>query len=181
MNVKHLALLAGGAGLALAAGHFLVVTHEYRLRRRKYFLAREAAQQRGKPLLVIGRPGGWPSTYDCGDVTLDLDPRVLTDCPEGGQVGDVRQLPFADKQFGAVFCSHVLDCLSTPEDVDRAYGELCRVADEVFLCYTLPHNIYWRWISREVRVWINEKDGVVSAQAHPLQRLPRMLKRWLPG
>ena len=173
--------MTAGAGLTLAAGHFLVVAHEYRLRRQKFLLAREAACRRGKPLLVVGRPGGWPSVYGCGDVTVDLDPRVLTDCPEGGQVTDVRDLPFDDRRFGAVFCSHVLDCLSTPEDVEKACQELRRVADEVFLCVTLAQNIYWRWFSREVHVWISEKDGRVTARSRPWRRLGQLIKRCLPG
>ena len=41
---------------------------------------------------------------------------------------DVQALPFDDKEFGVVFCSHVLEHLPSAEVCAQAWGELHRVA-----------------------------------------------------
>ncbi len=97
-----------------------------------FALALGIARSHDKPLLVVGRPTV-ARHYSCGDVTIDLDPAVLSDCPTGGQVADVRDLPFSNAYFGAAFASHVLEHLDNLEDVARAYAELSRVADHVIV------------------------------------------------
>lgn len=139
-----------------------VVKIEYILRWKRYRDARSFAASRGKPLLVVGRPGNRLCIYGCGDVCLDIDDRVGRDCPEGGMVGDVRNIPFSDKHFGAVFCSHILEYLPEVDDGVRAAAEMQRVADRVFLCYTLECNFLWRWFAAEQCLWIfRSKNGVV--------------------
>ena len=162
-----LRVLLGTMALGVLAWQAAVVAGEFALRRRRYREALAAARRRGKPLLVVGRPGGWPRVYGGGDATVDLDPRVARDCPGTAVVADVRQLPFPDGRFGAAFCSHVLDCLPTPQDVACAWAELRRVAEEVFLCTTHPQNLFWRWVAPEIRVWVSPRQGEVSARPRP--------------
>jgi hypothetical protein len=170
---QRFAISAASLGLGVVAWQAWIVAREYFLRHRRYALAKDAALRRGKPLLVVGRPGSGLRIYGCGDVTLDLDPGVLRDCPRSGMVADVRRLPFDTGQFGAAFCSHVLDCLPGPEDVLQAYQELRRVADEVYVCSTSPQNVIWRWLSPEVSTWVSAQDGRIVAKAHP------RVRRWI--
>jgi len=144
-----------------------VVAYEYFLRWHRYRTARAFARSKGKPLLVVGRPGGRLRVYGCGDVTLDTSPKVVSDCPQGGVVGDVRHIPFPDHHFGAVFCSHVLDVLDSPEDATQALNELGRVAERVFICYTLRSNLYWRFLAKEIKVWLNERGGTFYIRRRP--------------
>lgn len=102
-------------------------------RRSTFSAAQSAAKSLGKPLLVIGKPRG---QYPCGDVVLDLEP-PSGECPVMQQ-GNVESMSmFKDKQFGAVFCSHVIEHTCKPE---QAISELNRVADNVFIVYPYP----WR-------------------------------------
>lgn len=101
----------------------------------KYSLARELAGS--KPMLVVGRPKGME--YDCADVTLDLDPLVLS-CPNG-VVADVRDIPFQDKYFGSAYVSHVLEHLPTTRDAFIAWDELWRVSDNVIVSYPRWDNL----------------------------------------
>jgi len=93
----------------------------------------------GKPLLLIGmRRGPW--MYEQGDVTVDLDSKVLD--VSGGVMADVRDMPFAPKQFGVCFCEHVLEHLPTPYDAELAINECARVSDKaVFVCPS-PYSLY---------------------------------------
>lgn len=95
--------------------------------------AREAAQRRGKPLLVVGEP--MRDAYGCGDVTVDIAPPTGSRCPNYVQAS-VEDMPmFRDGQFGAVLCAHVLEHVCRPYDAQR---ELHRVADEVFVAWPRP-------------------------------------------
>ena len=108
--------------------------------RSKYWLkARILSRKLGKPLLVVGRPKG---RHGCGDVTLDIAPKG--ECPCEVQ-GDVRNMHmFSDKQFGSAFCSHVLEHLP-PEDVDKAIGELTRVAHYAVILYPSKYSLIARF------------------------------------
>ena len=82
--------------------------------------ARALADVSGKELLVIGAPMGM---YPCGDTTVDLkDPSAF--CPVGGVEASVENLPFEDKQFGAVYCvpalSHAGAQVTTTKGAQRA-------------------------------------------------------------
>lgn len=130
------------------------LTHATQLaeRRVKYQAARDQADIVGKPLLVVGRPK-FSINHPCGDVTLDLDPRVQTECPNG-IVADVRDMPFPDGYFGAAVCEHVLEHLGSIADVQLAWQELHRVAETVFiagprkysaLAWFIPGHYLWVW------------------------------------
>lgn len=154
----------GVVGLSQVA----VIATEFVDRWKKFRQAQAFALSVGKPLLVIGRPGNNRiKVYGPGDVTLDLDPKVLKDCPKTGCVADVCCIPFPDGHFGAVFCSFVLDCLPSTADFEKALRELHRVADGVYICYTRPLNIRWRYLPSEVRLWITQKDGKLQARPRP--------------
>jgi len=146
----------------------IVVAYEFRDRHARFRRAQEHARAKGKPLLVVGRPGNNRiKVYTCGDVTIDLDPGVLKDCPRGGCVADVRSIPYPDGYFGAAFVSFVLDYLPSVHEFERALAELHRVADNVVICYTLPLNIRWRFFGRKERLWISKKNGQFHARLRP--------------
>lgn len=136
----------------------------------KFAAARIAAFQTGRPLLVVGGPWGdaglrkalnWPC-HGHGDICMDIDPRA---CGEDHFVfGDVRDIPFPDRFFGAVFCSHVLEHMPTPEDCEIAVHELWRVADEVFICVPGKGTLL-AWLAPTHHLWVREVEpGVVIAQ-----------------
>ena len=100
---------------------------------------REVEKLRGaKPVLVVGTPKfGQPLGHPCGDVTIDIDPRLTAWCP-GGQFVDVRDIPYADKHFSVAFASHVIEHLPNVREADLAMRELRRVADHVVIIS--PHS-----------------------------------------
>lgn len=159
-----------GIVMAVVLSQVAVIALEFVDRWKKFRQAKAYSTMTGKPLLVVGRPGNnLIKVYKGGDVTLDLDPRVMDDCPQGGCVADVCSIPFPDGHFGAVFVSFVLDCLPSVDDFEKAMAELHRVADKVFICYTKPFNLRWRYfpLANEVRLWISQKDGKLRARPRP--------------
>jgi len=123
---------------------------EGKLRRRKLFRqANRAAALKGKQLLVVGEPDG---EYPCGDVVVDI--RESSICPVYVKASVEDLGAFKDKQFGAVFASHVLEHVAQPE---KALAELHRVADEVFVAYPYP----WRLATYLVpgHAWLMFRDG----------------------
>ncbi|MBI4331566.1 MAG: class I SAM-dependent methyltransferase [Chloroflexi bacterium] len=137
----------------------VVIATEYFLRWKRYRQASKFARKRGKPLLVVGRPGTPLRIYGCGDACIDLDQRVLIDCPNGGLVADIREIPFADGHFGAVFCSHIMEFLPEIAEAEKAMKEMQRVGDRVFLCHTLGPNLVWGWFGPTMRIWVSLKNG----------------------
>lgn len=97
--------------------------------------AKRAAESRGKPLLNAG----CKSVYaELSDVNLDI---VARDVPRFVR-GDIQNLKmFADKEFGAVYASHVLEHVGDP---DAAVAELHRIAEHVFVITPLPF-LPWAW------------------------------------
>jgi len=90
-----------------------------------------------KPVLVVGAPKAPPPIgHPYGDVTIDIDPRVIKGCP-GGEIADVRDIPYRDKYFSVAFVSHVIEHLPSVNDAERALSELRRVADHVVI--VSPH------------------------------------------
>jgi len=65
---------------------------------------------------------------DGGGVNADIVRHA--DLPRFQIVEDIYRLPFADRQFGSVLCSHTLEHV---EDPDRFFGELQRVGGQVTL------------------------------------------------
>jgi len=71
-------------------------------------------------------------------------------CPEcpGGIKGDIRDLKqFKSGQFGAAYVGHVFEELPA-EDVKKAFAEVTRVADEVFVAYLPDASITSKWCPR---------------------------------
>lgn len=126
------------------------------------------AHRRGKPLLVVGAPrsrrliGILPPAHTCGDVCVDLDPIVETQCING-YVADVRELPFSGGYFGAAIASHVLEHMPGLDDFDRAMQELHRVADHVEV--VCPHSLsLMAWVTKGHRLWVERQpNGAVLA------------------
>jgi hypothetical protein len=92
-------------------------------------LARKAARKTGKPLLNAGCGSKFTAQ---SDVNLDIVPKKVARFVNG----DIQKLnQFKDKQFGAVYASHVLEHV---EDVDTALKEFTRVAENVYLITPFP-------------------------------------------
>jgi hypothetical protein len=145
----------------------VVVITEYYLRWKRFRQAHSFASRRGKPLLIIGRPGSPLRLYGCGDVCIDIDPRVVNDCPECGLVADIKKIPFGDRYFGAVFCSHILEYLPSVAEAEKAVREMERVAERIFICHTLRWNLLWRYFSIAQVLWVSSTRGKITAKERP--------------
>lgn len=151
--------------LGLVSWQGIAVLAESRDKNKKYKAASAAAAATGKPLLVVGGPWGisqrrrlfWGMAHGHGDVCLDIDPRAFDGCP-CGVVADVRYIPFADKGFGAVFASHVLEHLPSVADAQKALAELDRVAEAVFVAYPYRQSIV-AWLIPSHHLWVWQKEG----------------------
>lgn len=72
-------------------------------------------------------------------------------------VGDIFELPFADKSFDFVICAHVLEHLDDPA---KAAAELSRVARRGYV--ETPSSVNEKLISYDFHRWyITESDGVM--------------------
>jgi len=105
--------------------------------------AKKAAEKVNKPLLNVGCKSVYTTE---SDINLDIVPREVPRFVRG----DIQNLHmFTDRQFGAVYASHVLEHV---EDPDTALYELHRVADAVFVI--TPLLIFpWAWLHPEHR-WV---------------------------
>ena len=139
-------------------------------RRVKYAAAIEVSETLGKPLLVVGGPwgtSGWRTLFGitahgCGDTCTDIDPRACTGCDF--TLGDVRDLPFGRRQFGAVLNSHVLEHLSSIDDCALAWRELHRVADYVFTCLPSKRSLA-AWLAPGHHLWVSDRgSGVLGIE-----------------
>lgn len=152
-------IVLAGIILLLALWQLIVWIFEIRDKNRKYQAALACARSSGKPLLV-GNPWGikpyrrWLNkpAHGSGDVCLDIDRQALVGQP-GAVVGSITHLPFADKVFGAVFFSHVLEHLPTTGAAKQALEEMKRVADSVFIAYPSKQSIAG-WIVRDHHLWV---------------------------
>lgn len=121
--------------------------------------ARKAASMAGKPLLNAGCGSAYT---ELSDVNLDIVPREA----DNFICGDIQDLTmFRDKQFGAVYASHVLEHV---EDPDGALQELNRVADNVFVVAPFP---LWpsAWLCPAHR-WILWKNKKIARTPYRLIR-----------
>jgi len=112
----------------------------------------------GKGIINIGAgPHRFPQSYiiaEHPEVMSNLD-IVADGMPHFRQI-DVESgpLPFADKQFGCAFASHVLEHL---DNWPFALGEMVRVADHVVI--VLPHPSYFSgWLAPEHRQFFSVGD-----------------------
>lgn len=100
--------------------------------------ARAFADSAGKPVLNVGAGTPGTSLRTCllgptlwGDINVDIAaPHGVTHGPDAVSYGDAEALPFADRQFGAVIASHVVEHTERPA---RVLAELARVADASFI------------------------------------------------
>lgn len=126
--------------------------------------ALQDADLSGKPLLVVGGPWGssnnfrrWWGTHTAGDVCIDISPTACEGAPVALQ-GDIRDLPFEDKEFGSVLSSHVLEHMETLEDLTLAWGELHRVADNVHVAVPSAA-LMWAYFAPEHHLWVQRMDN----------------------
>ena len=145
-------------GLAVTAALLLVTSVDQQNERNlKYAQGLAESRARGKPFLVVGRPKGGHA-HGCGDICLDIDPRVAQECPVV-KVADVRSIPLADGFAGAAFASHVLEHLPSVEDAMLAWRELHRVADVVLVAGPRPLNPIARMVPDHSLWCYQRRDG----------------------
>jgi len=179
--IALVATLAAIAGVLVAAGiwQLIILRNENRDKDRKYAAASAECAASGKPLLVVGGPWGTRSArrwlkrpaHGGGDVCLDIDARALAGHPTP-VVASVTDIPFADKTFGAVFVSHVLEHLPTTDDATKALKELNRVADRVYIVYPSRNSIggwltpgHHLWVWQEgTRTFLKQRGGAASRE-----------------
>ena len=99
-----------------------------------------------------------PAHGNNGDVCVDIA-RSAFDGHSHGVIGDVTQIPFLDKSFGAAFASHVVEHLPTTSDAKGALAELHRVAEAVFVAYPSRQAI-GAWAKREHHLWVWQKGNM---------------------
>ncbi len=148
---------------------FALVTHQgYAMVRQyseshdKYNTAVKLSQKADKPLLVVGGPYGSNgfrrmfsiANHGYGDTCVDLDPRACTGSKRFVQA-DIRSLPFSNKEFGVAYCSHVLEHMPNVPDLQKAYSELKRVADAVFICVPRRDTLL-AWLAPDHHLWVKE-------------------------
>ena len=155
------------AGICLGTGSWQLAVWlgEIADKRKKYATASAYAQEKGKPLLVVGGPWGnkrarhllrMPA-HGSGDVCLDTDGNAIHGHPNG-VIADVTYIPFSDKSFGAVFASHLLEHLPSTDDAKKALAELKRVAATVFIAYPSRQSIAG-WLTPGHHLWVWQKDN----------------------
>lgn len=120
--------------VAFAIREGLLQMNELKERHLIFDQARDYAESIGRPLLVVGTPK-YGFSHPCGDVTIDIVPGSGNFC--NVEIADVRDIPYPDNSFGAIFASHILEHLPTIEDAFKALDEMYRVAGKVFV--VSPH------------------------------------------
>jgi len=161
-TISLIATLAVIAAVLIGAAiwQLLILRKENRDKSKKYADACAQCASCGKPLLVVGGPWGvrwarrWLNrpAHGSGDVCMDIDVRAL----QGHHtpvVASVTHIPFADKTFGAVFVSHVLEHLPTTDDAKHALEELNRVAEKVYIVYP-SRNSLGGWLTPGHHLWV---------------------------
>jgi hypothetical protein len=118
--------------LGLVAYEGTIYLQETGGRKEYWYAGRAYCDRVEKPMLQIGKRNKFWEPPNA-DVVIDIDPAVLEYA--GGLVADERDIPFLDRHFGVCYNSHTLEHLNSPEDIQQAVDECCRVADyAVFLC-----------------------------------------------
>jgi len=185
-------LSALAAFLILGTWQGTILLCQSRDRDKRYEAACAYAAATGKPLLVAGGPLGitWfrrfltSPAHGYGDVCLDIDRRAIAGC-SCGVVADVRQMPFPDKTFGAVFASHLLEHLPSVADAKAALAEFDRVADAIFIAHpyrqavmtwlTPSHHLYvWQ---EEGKIYLKQRSGLRNSGKKEVISRPNKVKR----
>lgn len=139
----------------------LIQIDELQQRRKIFKQAREYADYIGKPLLVVGAPK-FEFNHPCGDVTIDSSSPMAKFC--NAKISDVRYIPYPNRYFGAVFCSHVLEHLSTIEEAIQALDEMERVAEKVFTVSPSKASLL-AWLNPNHHLWVTPSgDGYIIEQ-----------------
>lgn len=138
-------------------------------RTERYREARQHADRLGKPLLVVGGPLGSDfhrmfsiPAHGFGDVCLDINPGACRNSVPYVDA-DIRDIPFEDQVFGAVYVSHVLEHLATTADCAQAVRELTRVADRVFVCCPRKGTIL-AWLAPEHHLWVRQEGDILIVE-----------------
>lgn len=155
--------IVGYLGTALTAQQAGVFYHQWQERLDLHGVVHQLARARGKPALIVGRPTQlWSNPCAIDGVTLDLDGRVMRDCPLSGMVADVRAIPVPDGAFGATGSFHVLEHLHSLEDAAAAWVELHRVTDgPVYVAYPRRSGI-WNHLHTDHRLWTEPYGDVLA-------------------
>lgn len=165
MNGLYITLaIIGGIIVITGLWQLGVWIGEVQEKNRTYKKALEFARKTGKPLLVGGPWGVQPwrrrlniPAHGEGDICLDIDRRAVEGhrCPI---VASITDIPFADKSFGAVFFSHVMEHLPTTAMAKKATEELNRVAEGVFIVYPSRQS-FAAWIIPVHYLWVWRKGN----------------------
>jgi len=138
-----------------------MITRQIGERIRYYKEARAYADTVGKPLLNIGMQRA-PWQMPNGDVTVDLDPKVLT--IPGGVMTDERDMPFGDKEFAIVVNSHTLEHLPDAQSVEQAVNECLRVADKAIIICPSPYELISNMFcpGHHLRLWFDQTNNRIK-------------------
>jgi len=163
--VEYLWFIALAIVVGVGLWQLVVWVIENQFKGRQYKAASARALKEGKPLLVAGGPWGVTRTrrrlnkpaHGNGDVCLDIDRRAFDSHPRA-VVASVTHIPFADKCFGAVFASHLLEHLPTVDAASQALDELNRVAEAVYIVYPSRQS-FAGWLVPDHHLWVWQKDS----------------------
>jgi len=118
VGLRLVSLVAGGIVANLLFGRVVQASERSRALREAYSYARRVKKR------VLNAGCGSLPPY--GDVNLDITPLPVPNFV----LGNIEDMPFEDKEFGACVASHVLEHVDDPK---RALEECHRVADRVWI------------------------------------------------
>lgn len=162
MGTRGLISLLGGVAAAVGTCAACDLVHLTTTK----FTAFEHAKQlsNGKGIINIG--AGPHRSYQAQIIAEQPETLANIDIAPNGMPRfmqlDVERdlLPFADKQFGCAFASHVLEHL---DNWQFALNEMVRVADHVVV--VLPHPLYfsgWLWPEHRQHFSVDDIDEIVG-------------------
>lgn len=168
MATRGLIALLGGVAAAIAAYAARDLLHMTLVKAAAFEHARQLANGRGIINLGAGphRIFGAQIIAEQPEISMNID--VLPNgMPHFLQLDiEKSSLPFADKQFGCAFASHVLEHLESWPGVQFALSEMVRVADYVVV--VLPHPAYFSgWLAPEHRQHFSRDDIDEMAGLYP--------------